>query len=199
MTDLPGRFRIILGLTLILLTCGAGFGSTWDFHIPDVTGKVHARVEWQGKKAIVLLFIATECPISNRYAPTINHIFDDYSPRNVAFYIVHSDPDLQAKDAVQHAKEFALRPTVLMDPAQTLAAKMHVTVTPTVVVLSPDATMLYSGRIDDRNIDLGQYRDNPKREDLKLALDAILAGRPVSEPTTKTVGCFLPPARKPSR
>ncbi len=198
MGNFPG-LRPALALTLIFVACGVGLGASWDFHIPDVTGKMHSVEEWQGRKAVVLLFVATECPISNRYAPTINRIFDQYSTKNVTFYIVQSDPDLQAKDAARHAKEYELRPVVLMDPAQLLAARMHVSVTPTAVVLSPDAKILYSGRIDDRNIDLGQYRDNPKREDLILALDEILAGRPVSEPTTKTVGCFLPPPRSPSR
>ena len=85
------------------------FAATWDFHVPDVTGKIHSTAEWQNKRAVVLLFLATDCPISNRYAPTINRMVESYSSKNVAFNIVHSDPDLLAKDAAQHAKEFGFQ------------------------------------------------------------------------------------------
>ena len=167
-------------------------GPVWDFHLPGVNGKAHSASEWKDKRAVVLLFLSTECPISNRYAPAINRLHHEYSGKGVLFYVVQSDPDLKAPDAKKHAAEFGFEMPVLMDPKQVLASKAGASVTPTAVILSVNASILYQGRIDDRNIDLGKYRDTPKREDLKIAIEEVLAGKAVSERTTKVVGCFLP-------
>jgi peroxiredoxin len=168
----------------------------WDFHLKDDHEIVHSKAEWQHKQAVILFFISTECPISNRYAPTINRMVQEYAAKNVAFYLVQSDPDLTAQAAEEHAKEFALSMPVLMDPTQVLASKMDVSVTPTAVIVNSAGEIKYRGRVDDRNIDLGTYRDNPKREDLKIALEEVLAGKPVSQPQTKVIGCYLPPPSK---
>jgi peroxiredoxin len=187
---------MVLSATLSLLLVMQPIG--WDFHLMDDHGSPHSTAEWKNKRAIVMLFVSTECPISNRYAPTINRMVQDYSSKAVAFYIVQSDPDLTPAQAEKHAEEFALTMPVLMDPKQVLASKLQVLVTPTAIVMNPSGEVRYRGRVDDRTIDLGKYRDVPKREDLKIALDEILAGKPVSEATTKVIGCFLPPPKKGS-
>ena len=173
--------------------------AAWDFHLLDARGNPHSKAEWKNKQAIVMLFVSTECPISNRYAPTINRMAQEYSRKNVAFFLVQSDPGLSPQAAEQHAKEFALTIPVLMDPEQILASELETLVTPTAIVLNNAGEVLYRGRVDDRNIDLGKYRDAPKREDLKIALDEVLAGKKVSEPVTKVIGCFLPPPKKGRR
>src|SRR5215831_10506288 len=181
-----------LAFSILLLLQPAG----WDFHLLDARGNPHSTAEWKNKQAIVMLFVSTECPISNRYAPTINRMAQEYSQKNVAFFLVQSDPDLTPQAAQQHAKEFALTIPVLMDPEQVLASKLEALVTPTAIVLSGTGEVRYRGRVDDRNIDLGKYREVPKREDLKMALDEVLGRRKVSEPETKVIGCYLPPPRK---
>ena len=69
-----------------------------------------------------------------------------------------------------------------------------VTITPEVAVLTLDGQMAYRGRIDDTYPGLGQKRNAPLRRDLREALDAILAGKPVAVPRTEAVGCFIPDA-----
>jgi hypothetical protein len=171
----------------------------WNFHLKDSAGNVHSVSDWQGKKAAVLLFIAPDCPISNRYAPEINRIVHDYSSRNVIFEIVYSDPGIAAKDAAKHIHDFGFQMTALLDPQQALASRTKATITPSVVVLSADGVVQYRGRIDDRYVDLVTYRDNPQRQDLRLALDSILSGKPVELAVTQAVGCYLPPPRKLGR
>jgi hypothetical protein len=61
------------------------------------------------------------------------------------------------------------------------------------VILSPAGELLYRGRIDDRNLDFGKYRDAGVKPDMRLALDAVIAGHPAPEKYTKPVGCALPP------
>jgi peroxiredoxin len=165
----------------------------WDFDLLDAAGRRHTAQEWKEARAVALLFIAAECPISNRYAPEISRIVAAYSARGVAFYGVQSDPDVGAASALRHAQDYGFDFPVLLDPAQTLAGQAGVTLTPTAVIVSPAGELLYRGRIDNRYIDFGQYRDAGVKPDLRLALDALITGKPVAEKYTKSIGCALPP------
>jgi thiol-disulfide isomerase/thioredoxin len=163
------------------------------FNLLDAEGRNHSDQEWKGARAVVLLFLATECPISNRYAPEIKRLVGEYAAGGVAFYGVNSDPDIGEHAARRHSRSYGFDFPVLMDPAQTLARRTGVDLTPTAVVLSPVGRLLYRGRIDNRNLDFGKYRDAGVQPDLRLAIDAVIAGRPVAAPFTKAIGCVLPP------
>jgi hypothetical protein len=165
----------------------------WDFNLLDAAGRRHTARDWKAARAVALFFIGAECPISNRYAPVINTLVADYSARGVLFYVVHSDPAIGAPAARQHAKDYGFKFPSLLDPTQILASRTGVTLTPTAVILSPAGELLYRGRIDNRYLDFGKYRDAGVKPDLRLALDAVVAGKPVAEPFTKPVGCALPP------
>jgi hypothetical protein len=65
-------------------------------------------------------------------------------------------------------------------------------VTPQAVVLSSQGKTLYSGRIDNRFLGYGKDKIKASVSDLRLSLDAILAGKPVPHPTTTAIGCFIP-------
>jgi peroxiredoxin len=167
----------------------------WGLDLPDAAGRRHTAREWKEARAVALFFIATECPISNRYAPEINRIVADYAKRGVAFYGVYSDPDVGAEVARRHARDYGFDFPVLLDPAQTLANQTGATLTPTAAILSPAGELLYRGRIDNRYLDFGKYRDAGVKPDLRLALDAVIAGKLVAEKYTKSIGCALPPPR----
>src|SRR5262245_55900728 len=107
-----------------------------EFSLFDAAGQRHTPQEWKGARAVVLFFIATECPISNRYAPEINRLVDDYASQPVIFYGVHSDPDIGAPAVRQYARDFSFNFPVLLDPTQLLAGNTGVTLTPTAVILS---------------------------------------------------------------
>jgi hypothetical protein len=81
---------------------------------------------------------------------------------------------------------------VLQDPQQTLTRAAGATMQPQVVVLSPQGHVLYSGRIDDRYIEIGKTRYEATTHDLRDALDAVLAGKPVAHAKTQAVGCVIP-------
>jgi peroxiredoxin len=165
----------------------------WDFDLLDAAGRRHTAREWKEARAVALFFIAAECPISNRYAPEINRIVADYATLGVAFYGVQSDQDVGAEASRRHARDYGFDFPVLLDPAQTLANQTGVTLTPTAVILSPAGELLYRGRIDNRYLDFGKYRAAGVKPDLRLALDAVIAGKPVAEKYTKSIGCALPP------
>jgi peroxiredoxin len=165
----------------------------WDFSLSDADGKPHTAKEWGSARAVALFFLATECPISNRYAPEINRLAAEFEKQGVLFYGVQSDPAVSAAAARQHSQDYGFKFPMLMDPAQTLAGKTGVLLTPTSVILSPKGDLLYRGRIDNRYLDFGKYRDADIQPDFRLALESVLAGKPVAEPITKPIGCALPP------
>ncbi len=155
----------------------------------DLSGKP-VTISAQEYKATVLLFISHECPIANRYAPEIGRIFGDYKEKKIQFVRVYvGDQDL-AESYVQHGKDYGLKMTGLIDYQRVLAKSVGATVTPEAVVLDSSGRIQYRGRIDNQNVEHGKIRDGYRR-DLRVALDEMLSGKPVSMPTTAAVGCFI--------
>jgi hypothetical protein len=150
-------------------------------------------------KAVVLIFLGTECPVSNGYAPTLARLAGTYRPRGVAFYGVHPDPDVTAAEAARHAAEYGLKFPLLLDPQQVLPPQTGVTRVPTAVVLTAGGRVLYRGRVDDRHAPDGRRRDEPQHRDLQGAIEAALAGRAPEPAETEVFGCPLPPPAKAGR
>ncbi len=164
----------------------------FSFNLPDTAGVQHTAAEFRQSKAVVFAFVATDCPISNSYAPELARIYAAYAPRGVAFYAVHSDPAVSAEEIRTHAKDYGFPFPVLLDRKQQLARFTGVKATLEIAVIAPSGTLLYRGRVDDRTVDFGKTRFQPTRQDLRIALDEILAGKPVSQPFTKAIGCAIP-------
>jgi hypothetical protein len=80
---------------------------------------------------------------------------------------------------------------VICDTQRELVKRTGVRFAPEVVVLGPDGQQRYRGRIDNLYADYGKRRTQPTERDLRDALDAILAGKPVPKETTKAIGCFI--------
>ena len=172
--------RVVAALLCLLAASGPQAGAGGD-----------PLADTAGKKAVVLLFIARDCPISNSYAPEIKRIVARYTSEKVGFTLVYPDPDTSLAAARQHAKEYGYTCPLLLDPAHRLVHKAGVTVTPEAAVFAPGGKLLYRGRIDDLYLGFGQRRYAATRHDLRDALDAALGGRPVPISKTQAVGCFI--------
>lgn len=160
------------------------------FDLPASDGTRHRSEELTAARATVLLFVAADCPISNRYSPMLHQMETQYGPRGIRFLAVFSDATtLDA--ARKHLSEFGLEMPGLLDPAITLARQTGAHVTPEAVVLSAAGSVLYRGRIDDRYVDWGKTRASATQADLADALDAVLSHRPVPHPVTKALGCAI--------
>jgi len=143
----------------------------------------------RGQKATVLFFLTTECSIGNGYAPEIARIVQEYQKRGVLCYGVYAHET--AADVTRHLKDYALPFAGVLDPKLQLARLTGATVTPEACILSPEGRVLYRGRIDDRAVKPGTVRAEASVRDLRLSLDAVLMGKPVPQPVTRAIGCYL--------
>jgi len=163
-----------------------------SLEIPNADGKsVRPFAATVERKAVVLLFLTHDCPISNAYAPEVQRIVKEYEARGMALFVVHSD-GVAAADAKKHATEYGFSVPVLLDPDCKLARFSGAHITPEVALFAPDGALKYLGRIDDKYVDYGKKRAEPTRRDLRIALDELLAGKPVSVPRAPAVGCYIP-------
>lgn len=157
----------------------------------DVEGK-ESQLPNPAAKATVLLFIAVDCPISNRYAPEMARMAKDLIPKGVSFVRVYVDDSVSVDDIRQHGKDFKMPSQALLDGKHLLVKALGLTVTPEVAVVTPDGTLQYRGRINDLYMDHGRVREGEVRQDLRVALDEILASKPISKPFTVAIGCGIP-------
>lgn len=160
--------------------------------VVDLTGKaVDPLVRPAGQGASVLIFVTTDCPISNRYAPEIQDLAAKFATRGFAFTLVY--PAATDTPAVigEHMKKFGYAIPAVRDTAQELVKHTGVKVTPEVAVIGAGGQVLYRGRIDDRYIDFGKDRPQPTERTLERALEAVVQGKPVAVRETQAVGCFL--------
>lgn len=138
----------------------------------------------------VLVFVTTDCPISNRYAPEIKRLTAKFAgkARVILVYPVPGDTEPIVR---AHLKKFGYSNEWRHDAGQTLVKQTGVTVTPEVAVVGADQKVLYRGRIDDRYLEFGKDRPQPTVRDLERAIDAIVAGQPVPVSETRAIGCFI--------
>jgi len=186
-------FSLLACVTLASVIVMAAGAAADDVVLFDLEGR---RVDpWQARPGAVSVFVftATECPISNRYAPEIARIHRLFEPRGVAFWLVYADGRDTPPGIRDHVESFGYPLEALRDPDHTLVRLTGVTVTPEVAVFAADRTLRYRGRIDDRYVAFGKSRPRPTSRDLSGALDALLEGRPVAEAETMAIGCYIPP------
>lgn len=139
----------------------------------------------------VLIFVSTECPISNRYAPEIRRLHDEFAMRGIRFRLVYPNP-LDSEAAItKHLEEYGYPQIAQRDPDHTLVKMAGATITPEAAAFDARQRLVYRGRIDDRFVELGRERPAAAQRDLRNALTAFLAGRRVSPSRTQAVGCFI--------
>ena len=190
--------RFLSGVAVASLIIDAPPATGAETTLTDVAGQPHRLPGREECRALALIFVAHDCPMSNAYAPEIARLCKEFTPRGAAFRIVYAERDLALTDAARHAKEFAFPCPAIVDRELRLAARVGATITPQAALLSPEGVVLYLGRIDDIYADFGKRRAQPEHRDLRDALEAVLAGRAVTQARTPSFGCdidFGPPSR----
>jgi hypothetical protein len=123
----------------------------------------------------VFLFVRTDCPATNRYAPEFRRIAEEFQGRHVAFYLVYPNPDENKRAIENHMAEFGFPGTPLRDPDHELQKRAKATLTPEAAVFDAAGNLRYHGR----------------PEELEAAISAVVAGKPVMRAETKAIGCSL--------
>jgi hypothetical protein len=142
-------------------------------------------------KAVVLVFVSTECPYSNRSAPEIQRLHDTFEPKGVRFWLVYPNPADTPVIIRAHLRAFGYPDIALRDARHDLVKLAGPTVTPEAAMFGARGNLVYRGRIDDRFVELGRERPAPTKHDLEDALASTLAGKPVAPSTTQAFGCFI--------
>ena len=166
-----------------------------NFSLKDTTGKRVALADFKDRKAIVVFFLGTQCPINNAYMPRLAELHKQFSPKGVQFLAVNANHQDSPKDIAEHARKFAIPFPVLRDERNTVADRFGARRTPEAFVLDGARKIRYQGRIDDQ-FGINYQRPNPTRHDLALALKEVLAGRQVSQLATPVAGCLIGRAPK---
>lgn len=182
---MTGMLRV---LAAILLSAA----SAASVRLPDLDGKLVDPLQPSSSaKATVLLFVSTDCPISNRYAPDIRKLYDAYGKAGVTFWLVYPNPAESAADIRDHLKAFSFPGTALRDVKHDLAKAAGATITPEAAVYNGKGALVYRGRIDDRYSAVGIEKAQAGRRDLQDAIASALAGTPVKQKFTQAVGCYI--------
>ena len=188
----PSNYMYCIVWILLSMAARGSWSAETPIELPAADGSLKKPLEaTPGSKGAVLIFYLHDCPICNAYAPEIERIRIEYEPKGFSFYIVQTDAALNAAAAQKHAKEYGFKCPVLLDGANRLAEKCRATVTPSAAVVGPGEKVLYLGRIDDLYADYGKRRTEATTRDLRLALDAIAAGKPAPPAAGAAVGCFI--------
>lgn len=162
-----------------------------NFSLKDYNGKEHSLSDFKNSKAIVIMFIATECPVSNAYNERMAKIANEYNNKNISFIGINSNKEESVEDIKAHARENDFEFIILKDWDNKIADKFSAAVTPEIFVLNGEFEILYHGRIDDN-----RREKDVTSNDLANALDEIISGKAVGLKETKAFGCTIKRIKK---
>lgn len=162
--------------------------------VPELDGTpVEPLAPARDIEATVLLFVMTDCPISNRYAPEMRRLHDEFAD-TVRFWLVYVDTHRPVDELREHRASFGYPFGAVRDVDGALAGLAGATVTPEVAVFDPERRLIYRGRIDDRYVSFGVARRAPRTRDLHDRLRRVAAGETLAFSETRAVGCYIPGA-----
>lgn len=189
----PLAFRII---RVAIFVCGLTFATvvvpgTSQSNLPEsLTGTAVDPLKLSEGRVVVMLFVRTDCPISNRYAPTIQRLSEKFRG-SANFWLVYPDAKESPARIRLHLEEFHYAIPALRDIHHTLVNRAQATITPETAVFSESGKLVYHGRIDNWYEDFGRSRPAPTTHDLEDAIRNTLDGKSTSPEHASAVGCYI--------
>lgn len=160
----------------------------------------HAALDLQGRnvdpiaasrgKLAVLVFVRRDCPISGRYAPTIQRVSDEHRS-DTQFYLVFVDKAESPAQLSRYLRDFHYSIPALRDPEHFWVKRARAQITPEAAVFDRRGELVYHGRIDNLYEAIGRARPAPTTHELEDAIQAALAGHAPSVTEVGGVGCFI--------
>ena len=161
-----------------------------NFTLKDADGKNVSLYSFRGKLGVVLVFMGTDCPVGNLYAPRLAELNQKYKDKKVVFLGINSNAQETAAQVAAHAKEHGIAFPVLKDEGNVVADMALVERTCEAIVLDGLAVVRYRGAIDDQYA-VGKRKDAPTHNYLTDALDAMISGGRVEPKATEVAGCLI--------
>ena len=189
----PLAFRMIRAAILL---CGLSLATvvvsgTSQSNLPEsLAGTTVDPLKLSEGHVVVMLFVRTDCPISNRYAPTIQRLSKKFRGR-ANFWLVYPDAAESAARVRLHLQEFHYAIPALRDIHHTLVNRAQATITPETAVFSESGKLVYHGRIDNWYEDFGRSRPTPTTHELEDAIRNTLDGKSTSPEHASAVGCYI--------
>jgi hypothetical protein len=196
---MPRRRCLLTFASLALLTAIATGQAQPQRIVGSAGGSAALDPGASGARVVVMFFAATDCPISNRYVPTIERLDRAYAAKGVRLWWVYPNSTDNAKAIAQHRKDFSITGALYPGEPGAAVELAHPTVTPEAAVFVPVSGQMrevYRGRVDDRYLSIGQERPQATRHDLEVAIEAALAGKPAPQPGGPPVGCAIVPPQR---
>jgi peroxiredoxin len=159
-----------------------------DFSLKDIHRRPRSLDAFKDKKAFVVVFVDTECPVANLYVPALIELYRNFAGRSVQFLAINSSNQDSFVSMSAHAQERDVPFPVLKDFDQRVADAFGAKRTCEAFVLDSGRVIRYHGRIDDQ-YGVGVRRDKAAHNELEQALIELLAGRAISTPATEVSGC----------
>jgi peroxiredoxin len=164
-----------------------------SFRLPDTEGVMRSPDEDAAAPALLIMFICNHCPFVKHVRGELARIGRDYLPRGVAIFAISSNDAVaypaDAPDAMREEKQVAGYPfPYLYDEQQDVARAYGAACTPDFFLFDDERRLVYRGQLDDSRPSNAEAVDG---HDLREALDAVLAGRPVSQEQRPSIGCNI--------
>ena len=164
-----------------------------DFKLPDTNGKIVSLADFKDKSALVVLFICNHCPYVKHLRSGLAQFGRDYQSRGVGIVAINSnDAENYAEDSPARMKDEVKSAgysfPYLYDETQTVAKAYHAACTPDIYLFDKNCKLIYRGQFDDSRPGNGIPVTG---QDLRAALDAVLAGKPVSSNQKASMGCNI--------
>lgn len=157
-----------------------------------VDGKSYTLDAFRDKKALTIVWYCNHCPYAQAYRDRFNELAKEYGSKGAGFLAINSNdpaeyPEDDFEHMVSHAKENGLVFPYVFDETQSVAEAYGAVCTPHVFVFDQQRKLQYQGRFD------GEQHDpqSGRARDVRAALDALLAGKPIKESTTRAFGCSI--------
>jgi thiol-disulfide isomerase/thioredoxin len=156
----------------------------------DLRGNPVDPLKSAGGKVVVLVFVRTDCPVSNRYAPFIQKLSTEQAGK-AAFWLIYPGKSESVEAIRKHEREYGYKIPALRDPQHVLVKESQVQITPEVAVFDASKRLVYHGRIDNLYEDIGRARSTATTHELEDAIFAALTGRSLAVDATHGVGCYI--------
>jgi hypothetical protein len=184
--------RVLVTMMMLALAPIAAPRGAAPLAVSDIDGHVWTPLSPTTGATNLIVFVSADCPVSARYAPEIDRIAASYATRGVRTWLVYADLTATIPSVRENLKAFHpnTKTPAIIDAGFQLTTAVDVTITPEAAIYT-SAGRVYRGRIDDLYVSIGKSRREALHHDVRDALDAVLAGRPVAMPQTDAVGCFI--------